>query len=99
MRNVRGSRPTKASINLRSATFTLSAAKTYLGRLMEKAGKGEPVYIVRGHRRFMLQEVPTIDPIPIRPPGYFANVDTEAETEELNALAKASVVRAPDDME
>jgi hypothetical protein len=80
-------------------TFSLSHAKTYLGRLLEKAGNGELVYIVRGQQRFVLQEVRPIDPIPIRPPGYFADVYTEAELQEDNQLAKASVVRAPQDLE
>ena len=55
----------KSKVNLRSQMFPLSLAKTYLGRLVEKAGRREPVYIVTGHRRFILQEVPEIEPIPI----------------------------------
>ncbi len=92
-------RAKKAKVNLRSQTFTLSNAKTYLGRLMEKAGRGETVYIVTGRRRFVLQEVPEIEPIPMRPAGYFANVYSGAEIQEANRLAKASVVRAPKDLE
>ncbi len=91
--------PKKPGINLRSESFSLSSAKTYLGRLMEKAGKGEAVYIVRGQRRFVLREVPPIDPIPVRPPGYFANCYTKAGIEEENRLAKASVLRPPEDLE
>jgi len=79
--------------------FTLSTAKTYLGRLVEKARRGEAVYIVKGGRRFVLQEVPEIDPIPIRPRNYFANVYSQAEIEEENRLAKASVIRPPKELE
>ena len=79
--------------------FTLSNAKTYLGRLMEKASRGETVYIVRGRNRFILQEVPEIEPIPIRPPNYFANAYSKTEIQEDNRLAKVSVVRAPNDLE
>lgn len=86
-------------INLDGATFTLSRAKTYLGRLVDKAGRGEIVYILRGHRRFILQEVPPIDPIPLRPDGYFADAYTPSEVRELNKLAKSSVVRPPADLE
>jgi len=89
----------RRKINLRSDSFTLSHAKTYLGRLVEKAHKGQAVYIVRGQHRFILQEVPTIDPIPIRPAGYFANCYNKEDVQEQNQLAKASVVRAPDDLE
>jgi hypothetical protein len=89
----------KPKINLQSQMFTLSNAKTYLGRLMEKAGRGETVYIVRGRQRFVLQEAPEIEPIPIRPPNYFANACSQAEIQADNRLAKASVVRAPKDLE
>ena len=61
----------KPKVNLQSQLFTLSNAKTYLGRLMEKAGRGETVYIVKARQRFVLQEVPEIEPIPIRPAELF----------------------------
>jgi hypothetical protein len=93
------SRSRKTKINFQSQLFTLSSAKTYLGRLMEKAGQGETVYIVKGHRRFVLQEVPEIEPIPMRPAGFFANAYNKAEIQEENRLAKSSVIRAPKDLE
>ena len=86
-------------VNFRSDSFSLSKAKTYLGRLVDKASRGQTVYIVRGERRYLLQEVPPIDPIPIRPPGYFANCYNKAEIQEQNRLAKASVVHPPADLE
>lgn len=89
----------KQKLDLQSQLFTLSKAKTYLGRLMEKASRGETVYIVRGRHRFVLQEVPEIEPIPIRPANYFAGAHNHAEIQEENRLAKASVVRAPKDLE
>lgn len=89
----------KPRINLHSQTYSLSNAKTYLGRLVKKAGRGETVYIVAGRQRFLLQEVPEIEPIPIRPPNYFANLDSKAEIEEQNRLAKSSVVKPPGDIE
>src|SRR5579871_7073156 len=92
-------RSRKPKINLRSQMFTLSNAKTYLGRLVEKASRGEMVYIVRGSRRFVLQEVPEIEPIPMRPAGYFTGAYGKAEIQEDNRLAKASVIRAPRDLE
>lgn len=92
-------RARKRKVNLRSQMFTLSHAKTYLGRLVEKASRGEPVFIVTGRRRFVLQEVPEIEPVPVRPAGYFANAYSRAEIQEDNRLAKASVIRAPKDLE
>ena len=89
----------RRKVNFRSDSFSLSNAKTYLGRLVEKASKGQTVYIVRGQHRFILREVPPIEPIPIRPAGYFANCHGQEEVREQNKLAKASVVRAPADLE
>jgi hypothetical protein len=86
-------------VNFASESVSLSKAKTYLGRLVDKAAAGETVYIVKGHKRFVLQPVPEIDPIPLRPPGYFANVYSKAEIAEENRFAKASVIRPPKDIE
>jgi hypothetical protein len=91
--------PARARIDFGAHSFSLSTAKTYLGRLIAKASRGETVYIVRGQQRFALQEVPPIDPIPIRPPGYFSKCYTKAEIQEANRLAKSSVVHAPKDLE
>ena len=87
-------RSQRPKIDLRSQLFTLSSAKTYLGRLVAKASRGETVYIVAGRRRFVLQE-----PIPMRPAGYFAAAYSAAEIQADNRLAKASVIRAPKDLE
>ncbi len=89
----------KQKLDLQSQMFTLSKAKTYLGRLMDKASRGETVYIVKGRHRFVLQEVSEIEPIPIRPPNYFTHTHSHAEIQEDNRLAKASVIRAPKDLE
>lgn len=99
MKNTMLRRSRRQTIDWRSQTFTLSNAKTYLGRLIERAAKGEIVYIAKGRRRFILQEVPEIDPIPMRPPGHFANCYPKAQIQEDNRLAKSSVIRAPKDLE
>jgi hypothetical protein len=78
--------------NSGSNTYSLSTAKSYLGRLADKARKGEAVYILRGSERFILQAVPDIEPIPMRPPGYF---EFDAEDRNLDRrFAKASVIPA-----
>lgn len=89
----------RQKVKLPSHTFSLSNAKTYLGRLMDKASRGEAIYIVKGRHRFVLQAVPEIEPIPMRPPGFFANSYSQDEIAEENLLAKTSVVRAPKDLE
>jgi hypothetical protein len=80
-------------------TVPLSEAKTYLGRLLERAARGETIYIRRGEQRFLIQPTAEIDPIPIRPAGYFENAYSKAEIRADNILAKKSVVRAPKDLE
>jgi hypothetical protein len=73
-------------------TYSLSTAKSYLGRLADKASKGEAVYILRGSERFILQAVPDIEPIPMRPAGYF---EFDVEDRGLDRrFAKASVIPA-----
>lgn len=61
--------------------------------------KGEAIYIVRGQQRFVLQHVPNIEPIPMRPLGFFSNCYSQEEIELINRLSKASVIRAPRDLE
>jgi hypothetical protein len=39
------------------------------------------------------------EPIPIPPPGYFADCYTKEDIKEMNELAKASVVGAPKDLD
>ena len=82
-----------------SASFTLSRAKLCLGRLMARAEQGELVYIVHGRRKVVLQPVVEIEPIPMRPPGYFDSCYTAEEIASDNQLGKASVQRAPGDLE
>jgi hypothetical protein len=52
-----------------------------------------------GENRFISQPVPQIDPILIRPAGYFANCYSKEEIREQNHLAKASVIHVPADLE
>src|SRR5579885_2921380 len=95
----RRNRSPRSRFNDRTETYSLSKAKTYLGRLVEKTVKGDPVFIMRGTQRVMLQHVPEIAPIPKRPPGYFANCYTKAELQLENRLAEASTIEKPEDLE
>ena len=56
-------------------------------------------FVHKFQKRETLQAMPEIDPIPIRPPGYFAGSYSEAEIKEQNQLAKASVINAPKGLE
>ena len=46
-----------------------------------------------------LRRAVDFEPIPMRPAGYFAHAYSLAEIQENNRLAKASVIRAPKDLE
>jgi hypothetical protein len=68
--------------------LTVSAAKPKLGRLLDRVlRRGEPVIIRRGSRFVQITEYLVPDPIPQRPPGYFAATETPAELERINRLA------------
>jgi hypothetical protein len=51
--------------------FTLSQAKPRMGRLIERALRGEPVVIRKGNRLVQLTEYVVPEPILERPVGYF----------------------------
>jgi len=93
-------RPKAVSIQkrrFRQKEFSLSNAKTYLGRLLDKAKRGEEVVIYRGAERFVLQEIRPIELIPMRPPGYF-DLDEEDLAFE-SKFAKKSVRPKKEDFE
>lgn len=96
---MRAAKSKKTKVNQGSASFTLGRAKTDLSQLIARAEQGEVVYIIHGHRKFILQPVAEIEPIPVRPPGYFDNCYTAEEIAADNRLAKVSVIRAPRDLE
>ncbi|HTX64371.1 MAG TPA: hypothetical protein VMD31_01250 [Opitutaceae bacterium] len=52
--------------------LTVSEAKPKLGELLDKAGNGQDVYLRRKHRLFRIEPVAEVEPIPLRPHGYFA---------------------------
>ncbi len=96
---MRAAKSRKPRVDRNPASFTLRSAKLNLDRLVARAERGELVYIVHGRRRFVLQRVQEIEPIPLRPPGYFDSCYTTEEVALDNRLAKASVLRAPRDLE
>ena len=86
-------------------TVTFDEARKDFDKVFQLAAEGETVVIQREEQRVALHGLQNAegrtlaDPIPIRPPGYFAQCYTKAEIQEDNRLAKASVVRAPTDLE
>ena len=76
---------------------SLSNAKTYLGRLLDKAKRGEEVIILRGSERFALVEIRPIEPIPVRPPGYFHFDEEDLALDKM--FSKANVPPNPKDFE
>lgn len=74
-------------------TLSISEAKRRLGAVADEALKGEKIIIIRKSRLLTLQEYEPVESIPMRPPGYFKNVDTKAEIREQNRLGRHSVKR------
>ncbi len=52
--------------------LTVSEAKPKLGRLLDNAGNGKPVYLRRKDRLYRIEPVDEVEPIPRRPGGFFA---------------------------
>jgi len=75
-------------------SYSLSKAKAYLGRLLAKSEAGVTVYIVRGHKRFLVQPVPEIEPSPMRPAGYFQFDEEDIKLDRK--FAATNVVPRPD---
>jgi hypothetical protein len=74
--------------------MTVSAAKPKLGRLLDKVLKtGGPVVIRRGSRFVQLSEYLVPDPVPHRPPGFFAVTETPEEYARANRLTSLSPER------
>ena len=53
-------------------TVTISQAKPILGKLLDLAGSGQPVYLRRKEHLYRIEPVAEVDPIPSRPFGFFA---------------------------
>ena len=63
-------------------------------------GNGQTMKSARHpRRRSALRKAGEIGPIPIRPPNYFADGYNPVTVREDNRLAKASMIRAPKDLE
>ena len=52
--------------------LTVSEAKPKLGSLLDQAGKGKSVYLRRKSRLYRIEPVDELEPIPLRPVGFFA---------------------------
>ena len=67
---------------------TLTEASTQLDRLFDEVLAGEVVLLTKGAKQVVLRQSET-DPVPIRPPGYFADCYSTDEAAESNRLAAA----------
>jgi hypothetical protein len=66
--------------------LTVSQAKSQLGRLLDKAGKGQSIFLRRKSQLYRIEPVSEIEPIPDRPFGYFA----VEEADPMVALANSA---------
>ena len=66
--------------------LTVSEAKPKLGELLDKVGKGQEVYLRRKHRLFRIEAIAEVEPIPVRPVGFF----TVEAADPMVALANSA---------
>jgi hypothetical protein len=71
-------------------TLSISEAKRRFGRVADQALRGETVIIVRKSRLLQLQEYKPIEPVPMRPPGYFKKVYSKVEIRKMNRMEAES---------
>ena len=70
---------------------SITEAKSKLGKLADAALVGKPTVISRGDKLVILQAYQPTEPIPQRPPGYFADCYTDkGEIELENRCGHAS---------
>ncbi|MCA1659057.1 MAG: hypothetical protein LC642_00735 [Verrucomicrobiaceae bacterium] len=71
-------------------TVSINEAKQRLGEIADRAIEGEQIIILRKSTPLLLQPLHICDPIPLRPPGYFADCYDTAAAKESNKLAARS---------
>jgi hypothetical protein len=64
-------------------TCSISEARNRLGKLADRALAGKPTLVQRSGKLVIIQAYPSLDPIPQRPPGYFADCYTDKEAVAL----------------
>ena len=72
-------------------TISVNDAAEQLEALADLALQGETILISKERRLLILQEFQPIEPIPIRPIGYFDESYSEDEILESNMMAEHSV--------
>lgn len=76
-----------------ATTVSISEAKQHLGKIADRALRGEQIVIVRKSKLLVLRELELPDPVPMRPPGYFDDCYDRAAAKEDTKLAARSVRR------
>ena len=76
------------------STLSISEAKQRLGEIADRALEGEQIVIVRKSKLLVLKQLEIPEPVPMRPPNYFADCEDKASVEESNKLAARSVRKA-----
>ena len=75
------------------ATLSISEAKKRLGEIADNAIQGEQIIITRKSKLLVLKERELSEPVPMRPPGYFADCYDEEYVRESNKLARRSTCK------
>lgn len=70
--------------------ISISEAKQRLGEIADRALAGEQIVIVRKSKLLVLTQLEIPEPIPMRPPNYFADCYDAAAVKESNKFAARS---------
>jgi hypothetical protein len=74
-----------------TTTVSISEAKQHLGEIADRAIEGEHILIVRKSKLLVLKPLELPEPVPMRPPGFFADCYDREAIKESNMLASRSV--------
>jgi hypothetical protein len=66
--------------------LTVSQAKSQLGRLLDRAQKGQSIFLRRKNQLYRIETVSEVEPIPARPFGHFV----VEEADPMVALANSA---------
>ena len=74
-------------------TYTVAESGRELQAIAEEALR-EPVVLILGARLLIIQEYEALEPIPVRPPGYFDAADEPDEAAWENSLTASATTES-----
>jgi len=73
-----------------TTAYSISQAKRHLGEIADRVIEGEHVVIIRKSQLLTIKTLDIMEPVPIRPQGYFDDCYDKSGVKESNKLAARS---------